>query len=201
MDFPTLLDKIGRGEVLPQAELDFLRNEAKAIEEVKNIVKQNSILLGNTFHNRPIFLKSPSDTILFYRTTDTAIADNTATFVSIEGVTGKSDTIYLDPADATKIKIRWSGHVVLVFGYDEWDSNATGYRAAQIQVFDAAGNSLGTTNLHVSAPVNGDVTGCSWVMIINKDIFPSFDYFKIIVRQTSGGALNLRTMFVQTSLI
>jgi hypothetical protein len=202
MNFSDLLLKIAKGEKLTPLELVNLRDQARAMEDARQIVSgQNNVLIRNTFETRPVFLRSPSDTILFTRTTDTSISNNTATYITFETTTGKSDTFYLNPSDLSQVKAKWAGNVFMVMGYDEWASNASGYRAVQIEVFDAVGTSLGVTNLHVSAPVNGDVTAKSWIMVVNKDIFPSFDYFKMIVRQTSGGALDLRTFYIQPCLI
>lgn len=205
MNFTDLMQKIGRGEKLDAGELAKLRDETRSMGEAAEVVKTwggSSPTFSNArFETRPIFRKTPSDTILFARTTDTSIVNNTATYVAFEATTGKSDTFKLDPADATIIRAKWAGDVVRISGYDEWASNATGYRAAQLEIFTAAGASIATQNLHVTAPVNGDITGTSWSMVIDKDQFPSFEYFKVIVRQTSGAGLDLRVLFIQPQLI
>lgn len=199
MDFSDLLLKIGKGEKLTPLELVNLRDQARAMEEIKNNVK-NWTQVGTTSPNlnqpqisQPHWIGSPLDVYTFNVQTDATIADNTATYITFDDYTyTNSKAFRVDPSDATKILTKYAGQSFAICGVVEWATDGTGYRNAQLEGFNTAGVSLGGVSLHTLPANSADVTACPCSFVVNFRQLAELAYFKIKVRQTSGGNLTLR---------
>jgi hypothetical protein len=198
-----LLERSLRGETLLESEIQQLSRtlaEADAAtKQVQGWLSGNGAPVDMSFRKAK-FLASPSQSTTFTRPTDTAIVNNTATYITFEATYGTG--FKLDPADATRILYDWSGSQILISGAPTWANNAVGYRATQLELYNGVGSLITTHTLHVSPPVtSADDTKPNFVVLMNTYLFKEISYVKVVVRQTSGGNLTLKDFYVTFSLI
>ena len=202
--FAELIEKMGRGIKLTGLELSQLRDEARAVQEIKDLAKTWIHPTGGTTFDFPsLFLprwrSSPLNLFIANEQTDTAIVNNTNTYISFDAVAQTSAVFSVRSSDTTYIDV--AADVAApnfgVIGYMTFVQNATGYRAAYLQGYDAAGASVGFTPLVTAAGQN----------LVDNVI--SFAYpaklgvrtFRFFVFQSSGGNLTLKDFFVGMFLL
>lgn len=198
-----LLAKIARGETLLESEiiqLERAMNEAEAATKVVQGWQSGNGARADMVFQNARFLSSPSKSATFTRTTAASIADNTATYVTFEAAYG-SGAFKLDPTDATRIIADWGGNQILISGAAEWATNANGYRATQIELYNGSGSLITSHTLQVEPPVAADVTRNPFVVVMNSYLYKNLSYVKVVVRKTGGGSLNLNSLFITFSLI
>ena len=202
--FAELIEKIGSGVKLDGLELSQLRDEARAVQEVKDVVKGWINLAGGMSLDFPsIYLprwrSSPLNLFIANEQTDTAIVNNTNTYISFDTVAQTSAVFKVRSSDTTYIDI--ASDVAApnfgVIGYMTFAQNGTGYRAAYLQGYDASGASVGFTPLVTAAGQN-----------LVDNVIP-FAYpaklgvrtFRFFVFQSSGGNLTLKDFFIGMFLL
>lgn len=197
-----LLRKLAKGETLQESEITQLERALDGYDRAEKNVTGWLAGVGDpaemTFRNAR-FLNSPSRSTTFTRPTDTSVANNTATYITFEAAYGGGFS--LDDSDSTRVVMEWAGAMLLISGAATWATNGTGYRATQIELYDGAGALITTHTFHLTAPVATDITKDNFAVVLNSFLFPGIASIKMIVRQTSGGALDLTDFFVTFSLI
>lgn len=150
----------------------------------------------------PHFLTSPLDVYTFNLIADTAIPNDTPTYITFDDYTySVSRAFKVDDADKSHIVTAYPGYSFAVVGNAEWASNATGYRHAFLEGFDSSGVSLGAVQLHTLPATSGVETACPIAFVVNFRQLQNLAYFKIAVRQNSGGDLTLKEVLLSVFLV
>lgn len=196
-----IFEKLGKNEQLNPGEMNELLQWTKGLDRSSALF--SNMFKGNSRQISPEMIDKSLSVYTFNRQADVTVTNNTATYITFDDYTYTySPTFVVDESDKTKIKFKYTGSSFAVLGVVEWAANATGYRSAQIENFTANGTSLGAVSLHTLSPVeSGDVTACPVAFVVNAKQLPSVDYFKVIVRQTSGGDLTLRYVLLSAFLV
>lgn len=193
MELARLLDKLGRGQRLNDAELADLRTQARALDEVKTAVK-SWLLPGSTNprfedvqHETGSYWDVPLQTLELQRVAALTIANNSTTAVEFDDHTAPTASLRLD-SDGIKILIR-PGKRYGLMGTVEWDGNATGRRGAHIEVYNASDVLLYGQTLHsLPAGVSDSVT---MPFADGLQSTTNAKYLKFTVYQNSGGNLDI----------
>jgi hypothetical protein len=198
MEFSRLLEKLGRGQRLSEAEIFELRTHAKAIDDVKNAVK--SWLSPGSADPRFRHMESetgafwdvPLATFQLQRVAALTITNDLTTPVEFDDHTTPTPSLRLD-TDGIKILIRPGKRYGLI-GTVGWDGSSTGRRAAHVEVYDAD-----------DALLYGQVLYSLPAGVADSITMPFADalqgttnakYIKFTVYQNSGGDLDIDSIRV-----
>ncbi len=193
MDFSRLLEKIARGNRLNEREIQELRFQTQALEEVKDTIKtwSSQTRAGSTpvLSDAPIWTASPLHSYSFQRQADLSVLDNTKTFITFDTFIQHGAKFRVDPADSTKILISNPGHTFQISGIVNWDNNATGYRYIALEGFKEDGTSLGFIGLHLFPGTVTEDNSFPISFVADPVQLAEMTYMKFFLRQTSGGPL------------
>jgi hypothetical protein len=194
--FDELLVKIALGEILTPSELEAFRQEARALNDVKNAVSawmqpgSNSPQFQSiSVLSPPKWKQSPLHTYSFQMQTDLSVVNNTKTFVTFDTFYQHGSAFEVDPSDQTKIMVVNPGPTFMISGIVNWDNNATGYRYAALEGFKEDGTSLGFVGFHLFAGTATEDNSFPVSFVADLAQLAEMKYFKIFLRQTSGGNL------------
>jgi hypothetical protein len=196
MEFSRLLEKLGRGQRLSEAEIFELRLHAQAIEETKSAVK-GWLKPGTT---NPVFQTmsageghfsySPVDGMFLTRSVAQTIPDDTITTVEFDSTTPNTNILLSSGVDG-RLQVARSHELIAAIGAVHWEANGTGLRSVHLDLYDQ--DDVGITGyvLHNMQPSGSfaDILPFSGGVYI-----PGVDnikYLRLTVRQTSGGDLDL----------
>ncbi len=205
--FSELMDKLAQNQSLNPLERAILRDEVRAIEEIKNLAKgwvqpgsanakfvnpnlENPSWVGQVLH--------PLQTVK----TNLSVNNATTTYISWDPTleTNRGKAFRRDDTNPDRIYVLSPGYNWHIVGTAHWASNATGYRQLGVTYYDEAGNSLGSQNYHImdpSATQDSYIPVADFVMGVG---FSGISYFRVYVAQTSGGALTLTDIRLTYSL-
>jgi hypothetical protein len=203
--FDDLLVKIALGEVLTPSELEAFRQEARALNDVKNTVtgwlhpgSANPQFQSFTVMTPPRWKQSPLHTYSFQRQTDRTVPNNTADYITFDTFYQHGSAFEVDPTDATKIVVANPGPTFQVSGVVNWDNNATGYRYIALEGFKQDGTSLGFVGLHLFPGTATEDNSFPISYVADLAQLAEMKYMKFFLRQTSGG--NLTCFYVLLSV-
>ena len=205
--FSELLDKLGRGQSLNPLELAQLRDEVRAVEEVKNLFKSwvqagtNTPVLQNPIIYNPDFKTSPLHVFHCVFSTNTSINNNTETLITFETAWGDNSVFDFYNGDESKIRIDRSQLNVRVDGMVAWEPNATGYRFLRMYIYDSSDVEILSQALHgfPGVAVAQNVLPISYTENI-REIFPEVAYISFKVTQTSGAGLELQNFVLSVGV-
>lgn len=138
MAFGDLLAKLSSGERLSHQEEELLRLMGNQLDQQSGLV--NGLTTGQSVAENLVvrdvsFLRSPLAT-LSARIASAVIADDTSTAVEFDFVYHPSDQFYIDPDDASIIRVVNKAAHVLVCGEVEWvASSSSGNHAAFLYTY------------------------------------------------------------------
>ena len=119
-----------------------------------------------------------------YNNADISIANNTVIALTFNAERWDTDTIHDTSTNTGRLTCKTAG-VYNIFANVAFNTNTTGYRSTLIRH-----NGSTTIGLCVSAPASGAYTihnlSCQYSLAVN-------DYVEVVVQQTSGGALLVKT--------
>lgn len=201
MTFSGLLKKMAEGIPLSELEKQALYLEAQKLEQAESRIgswsRAGTITpkLTNPIISMPHWAGSALGALFTQRIADTTVTNNTNTYITFDTTNNKGDVWHVEGD-----KIWWDavdGQAFDVAGYVTWAANATGYRGAWIEGFDASGASLGASALHTAAGQNlvDNVLPISF-----KWFYNGFAYIKFYVKQTSGGDLTMKDFLIGLAL-
>lgn len=145
--------------------------------------------LSNPLVHDPNWRTSPLHVFTGLLPTDTSIPNNTYTFLTFDSGVGDVSVFDFYNGDKSKIRVDRAQINVHIDGGVNWDSNATGFREAVLDVFNAADVSLASQILHKlpAAPTNASIPISITFNILS--FFPDAAYARLKVAQNSGGNL------------
>jgi hypothetical protein len=199
MEFSGLLDKIGRGQRLSENELADLRDNARAIDEVKNAVKgwlpagSSNPYFKDMGAAQGFFETMPMEFIRVERTSIAqSIPHSTLTDISWTGASQTSSIFNGTGTSGVRIEVSTDrARRIGLMGVVQWDVNATGYRSLQVRFYDSSDTLLYGLIFHRFLPnaITNDVhpIAATLQLIDQRDTA----YMKFHAFQTSGGALDL----------
>lgn len=171
-------------------------------EKYKSLLTTSGIKLESPQISKPLFLTSPLDVYTFNALADTSIANDTPVYLSFDDYAyTQSSAFQVDVSDKTKVRTTYPGQSFAILGNIEWTSNGTGYRHASFEAFNNSGTSLGSVQLHTVQPDSGVETAYPVAFVINFRQIKDMAYFKIFVRQKSGGPLVLKEALFSAFLV
>ena len=193
MPLDDLMDKLARGRTLNAIEISKLRDEMRALEDVKILAKgwATAGSANPSFFSMSArtgkFDVTPLDFIRIQRTSAQSIPDNTETVLQI--VADKSDT-FVAVGSAIQCHVS-SSRIICVVGTIQWAAAAGGRRAAHINLYDASDALLYGSTLHSRLPTNilADTIPFAATFFV-KDV-EGAESIKLTCLQSSGGALNM----------
>ena len=140
----------------------------------------------------PVWTKSPLHTYSFQMLTDLSVVNNTKTFLTFDTFYQHGNAFSADPADLSKIIVTSPGLTFQVSGVIQWDNaSATGYRYAALEGFKQDDTSLGYVGLHLFPGFTTEDNYFPVSYVADLAQIADMKYFKIFVRQTSGGNLSI----------
>lgn len=207
-----LLEKIARGHTLSEVEINELRFQMLALDDTNKVVQTwtrsgmgvSSPALENPHLGQPTWGGSPLHVLVAQRSTDTAIANSTPTYVTFEIHLNLGSAFKLSD-DGTKIYVSRQGNArspFMVSGHASWAANATGFRGAWVEGFSADGTSIATSVLHTGQGFTGIDNVFPFASAFNFEaVSQPLAYIKFYVSQSSGGNLNLVDFYIGLTVV
>jgi hypothetical protein len=220
--FSELIEKLGRGEPLNPIEMGQLRDEARAVEEAKNVVKgwltsgSSSPRFQEVRATTGVFSIMPNEAAHFQMDLTASVVvphysggdltpivwdfSKNSQFFSLSSIGGSSITCALP--GTLRQRVWW------VIGCLDWGEVSNGYREVFLSFYDAAGNGIAARPL-------SKVEGSSFLdtlpfcvpiqPVMGEDDtigVPSVPYsIKLEVRQTSGIDVSVRNAVLSIAIL
>jgi len=140
----------------------------------------------------PTWTKSPLHTYSFQQQTDAVITNNTKTFLTFDTFYQHGNAFAVDPSDGQKIIVNSPGLTFQISGVIQWDNvSAVGYRYIALEGFKQDGTSLGFVGMGLFQGFAAEDNYFPISYVPDLAQLADMKYFKIFVRQTSGGNLTI----------
>jgi len=194
MPLDDLMDKLARGRTLNAIEISKLRDEMRALEDVKILAKgwATAGSANPSFFDMSArtgrFDVTPLDFIRVQRTSVQSIPDNTETVIALNAA-DKSDT-FVAVGSAIQCHVS-SSRIICIVGTIQWAAAAGGRRAMHMNLYDASDALLYGSTLHSRSPTNilADTIPFATTLFV-KDV-EGAESVKLTCLQSSGGALDM----------